>query len=167
MHIEPERLVITDPKPDMAEAMHYDSLDEDVRRFVPDEVFETLEAAREALAWLIECQAGADGPFIHPVLLRSGKNIGYVQACRLEAGWEIGYHIAKAHTGKGYASEAVRAFLPAILDRLGINEIEGICLEENAGSSRVLEKCGFTLQFMGIGSYQGVDRPVRRYRFSR
>lgn len=167
MHIETERLHITDLTPDMAEAVHRNSLDEDVRRFVPDEVFETLEAARDAIAWLIDCQKGPEGPFIHPVLLKTGENIGYVQACRLDSGWEIGYHIAKAYTGKGYATEAVRAFVPVMLDRLGVDAIEGICLEENAGSCRVLEKCGFSLLAAAAGPYQGVDRPIRRYRFSR
>ncbi len=167
MHIETEHLIITDLTPDMAEAVHRNSLDEDVRRFVPDEVFETIDAARDAVAWLIGCQSEAEGPFIHPVLLKTGENIGYVQACRIDTGWEIGYHIARAHTGKGYATEAVRAFVPVMLDRLAIDAIDGICLEENAGSCRVLEKSGFLLVAAETAPYQGVDRPIRRYRFSR
>ena len=47
MRIETDRLVITELTPDMAQAVHENSLDEDTRRFVPDEVFETLEEARE------------------------------------------------------------------------------------------------------------------------
>lgn len=167
MHIETERLIITDLTQDMAEAVHRNSLDEDVRRYVPDEVFETLEAARDAVAWLISCQADKEGPFVHPVLLKSGENIGYVQACLLDGGWEIGYHIAKAYAGNGYATEAVRAFVPTMLDRLGTDELLGITLEENRGSCRVLEKCGFTLLAAETAPYQGVDRPIRRYRFSR
>ena len=38
-----ERLTITEFTPDMAQAVHENSLDEDNRRFVPDEVFETVE----------------------------------------------------------------------------------------------------------------------------
>ena len=45
MRIETERLLITDFTPDMAEVVHLNSLDEDTRRFVPDEVFETIEEA--------------------------------------------------------------------------------------------------------------------------
>ena len=38
MKIETERLIITEFTMDMAEAVHLNSLDEDNRRFVPDEV---------------------------------------------------------------------------------------------------------------------------------
>ena len=46
--IETERLLITEMTMEMAQDVHENSLDEDVRRFVPDEVFETPEEAREA-----------------------------------------------------------------------------------------------------------------------
>ena len=45
MRIETARLLITEFTMDMAQAVHLNSLDEDNRRFVPDEVFETVEAA--------------------------------------------------------------------------------------------------------------------------
>ena len=114
MRIETERLIITDFTMDMAEDVHLNSLDEDNRRFVPDEVFETVEEARETVAFLMGRYGGAEGPFVHPILLKTGENIGYVQLVNIGDGWELGYHIAKAYTGKGYATEAARAFLPAI-----------------------------------------------------
>ena len=81
----------------------------------------------------------------------------------IENGWEVGYHIAKAHTGHGYATEALMAFLPFIVDKLKITSIDGIVLEENIASHRVLEKCGFELIFKGTANYQGQPREVRRY----
>ncbi len=45
--VETERLIITEMTMDMAMDIHKNSLDEDTRRFVPDEVFETLEDAKE------------------------------------------------------------------------------------------------------------------------
>ena len=53
MRIETERLIITEFTADMAQAVHENSLDEDNRRFVPDEVFETVEDAREAVEFLM------------------------------------------------------------------------------------------------------------------
>ena len=53
MRIETERLVITEFTPDIAQVVHDNSLDEDNRRFVPDEVFETVEDAREAVDFLM------------------------------------------------------------------------------------------------------------------
>ncbi|MBQ8312275.1 MAG: GNAT family N-acetyltransferase [Clostridia bacterium] len=162
MIIETERLVLTELTADMAGDILRNSQDDDNRRFVPDEVFDTLEEAQEVVAFLMEA-AQADGPYLYPLLTKEGENIGYVQACMAENGWEVGYHIAKTHTGKGYATEALGAFLPFIMDKLNINSIDGIVLEENIASHRVLEKCGFELIFNGVASYQGQPREVRRY----
>ena len=164
MRIETERLVITEFTPDMARAVHENSLDEDNRRFVPDEVFETVEDAEETVAFLIKQYGRTDGPLVYPVVLKNGgRNIGYVQLVPLGGGgWEIGYHIAKAHTGRGYATEAVRAFLPVIARAVGISEVQGVCLSGNAASRHVLQKCGFEPVFMGMGEYQGERREIFR-----
>ena len=163
MRIETERLVITEFTPDMAQAVHENSLDGDNRRFVPDEVFETVEDARETVSFLMSQYGGTEGPLAYPVLTKAGANIGYVQMVPLGGGtWEIGYHIAKRHTGKGYATEAVRAFLPVMAEAVGIGEVQGICLKENEASRRVLLKCGFVPAFEGVGDYQGQKREVFR-----
>ncbi len=160
MRIETDRLVITDFTPDMAEDVHLNSLDEDNRRFVPDEVFETPEEARETVAFLISRYGGAEGPFVHPVLKKTGENIGYVQLVPIDEGWEIGYHVAKQYTGNGYAAEAARAFLPVMAEKMGLREIWGVCLQDNAASVRVMEKCGFRIVFRGKGPYQGAERDI-------
>ncbi|MBR2660444.1 MAG: GNAT family N-acetyltransferase [Clostridia bacterium] len=163
MRIETERLVITEFTEDMARDVHLNSLDEDNRRFVPDEVFETEEEAREALLFLMSQYGSTEGPLAYPVLTRGGENIGYVQMVPLGNGsWEIGYHIAKKHTGRGYATEAVKAFLPVMADAVGTGEVLGICLSENTASKRVLLKCGFVPVFEGTGEYQGGQREIFR-----
>ena len=160
MRLETERLIITDFTLDMVRDVHLNSLDEDNRRFVPDEVFETEEEARETVEFLMSRYGGDEGPFVHPVLLKTGENIGYVQLVDIGEGWELGYHIAKAYTGKGYATEAARAFLPAMAEKYHLDSIIGICLADNLASVRVMEKCGFTNLFKGIGPYQGDQRPI-------
>ena len=163
MRIETARLVITDLREDMAEDLWRNSLDEDNRRFVPDEVFETLDDAQQVLSTLMAAAQTGDGPFVYPVLTREGDNVGYVQLCMAERGWEVGYHIAKPCTGRGYATEALGAFLPFALDKAGVCSLDGIVLEENAASQRVLEKCGFEKEFTGVALYQGEPRALRRY----
>ena len=157
MRIQTERLEITELTQDMAWDIHVNSLDEDTRRFVPDEVFETLDEAQETVAFLIRQYDGFTGPLVYAVLRKAdGQNLGYVQMVPLNHGaWEIGYHIGKPFTNSGYATEAVRAFLPVMTKRIGIREVYGICLMENAASCRVLEKCGFEALFTGLGEYQG------------
>ena len=157
MQIKTEHLTITTFSPDMAQTVYENSQDDDTRRFVPDEVYNSVEEAREAIEFLMSRYESTDGPFVYPVITNNeGKNIGYVQLCKLDEGtWEIGYHIAKNFTGKGYATEAVKAFLSAMAKKLNIKEVYGICLTENTASIRVLEKCGFTQIYQGPGNYQG------------
>lgn len=167
MKIETERLIITEFTMDMVEAVHLGSLDEDNRRFVPDEVFETAEAAAETVAFFMDCCRSGQGPQVYPVLRKDGTYVGYVQAVPLEEGvWEIGYHIAGAHTKQGYATEAVRAFLPVILPRLGLREMAGVCLAANRGSVKVMERCGFMKEYEGPGNYQGQTRKICKYRYT-
>ena len=167
LRIETERLIITEFTPEMAQDVHQNSLDEDTRRFVPDEVFETLEEARDTVAFLMSRYGGNEGPYVHPILLKNGQtNLGYVQLVPVEEGWEIGYHIAKKYTGMGYASEAVAAFLAVMMRRFNLKQVYGICLADNSASRRVMEKCGFTKLFEGIGSYQGQEKNICRYVFS-
>ena len=160
--IETNRLIITKFTPDMAEVVHQNSLDKDTRRFLPDEVFETVEDAAETIDFLMSQYEGAGGPFVYPIITNDGgKNIGYVQLCQIDDGsWEIGYHIAKQFTGHGYATEAVKAFLPVMAQKLNIKEVYGICLAENTASVRVLEKCGFVQIFQGLGDYQGKESEI-------
>ena len=167
MLLETERLIITEFTPDMAQAVHENSLDKDNRRFVPDEVFETVEEAAETIDFLMSRYGGSEGPFVYPVLTKDGSNIGYVQAVPLGDGvWEVGYHIGAAYTKKGYATEAVRAFLPVIMKNIGIDKMAGVCLADNIASRKVMEKCGFVKEFEGIGDYQGEKRNICRYCYS-
>ena len=163
MNIQSERLQITHLQPGMAKRLHELSLDENNRRFVPDEVFETEKAAAEVIAELTECIEQQEGPQVYAVLLKDGTLIGHVQAVPLKEGWEIGYHIGQPYTGCGYATEAVQSFLPEIMNSLHITEMLGVCLSANTASARVMEKCGFVKTFEGMDDYQGTPSPVSKY----
>ncbi len=164
MRIETDRLIISEFTMDMAPDVYANSQDEDNRRFVPDEVFETVEDAEETIAFLADQYGNKNGPLAYPVFTKvRGINIGYVQIVPIsKTDWEIGYHIAKQYTGKGYASEAVKAFLPVITKAIDITAVQGICLSENTASKHVLIKCGFVPVFEGPGDYQGEKREIFR-----
>ena len=151
----------------MDTSMFYDvwqnSLDENNRTYVPDEVFETLEDATEVVNQIIESYENEDGPFVFAVIRKQDNaNIGYVQLVKIEEGWEIGYHIAMKYAGNGYATEAVKLFLKYLKDNSDIKEIYGVALAENKASRRVLQKCGFELIYEGDGLYQGKKRKIIR-----
>ena len=167
MKIETERLIITEFTMDMAEAVHLNSLDEDNRRFVPDEVFETAEEAADTVGFLMGVYENGDGLLVYPVLLKDGTYIGYVQAVPFDDGtWEVGYHIGGNYTKNGYATEAVKAFLPVIMPKLSLSKIAGICLADNKASVKVMERCGFIKEFEGIGPYQGEEHRICKYFFA-
>ena len=159
---ETERLLITEFTMDMADAVQKNSVDEDNKRFVPDEVWETKEKTEKVIEYLISKYGSSDGPLVYPIIMKETKdNIGYVELCPIDGGkWEIGYHIAKTHTGNGYAAEAVKAFLPVIARQINISEIYGISLADNKASLAVMSKCGFQTVFAGIGLYQGTGREI-------
>lgn len=163
MRIETERLMICRFDLSMAESVHRNSLDEDNRRFVPDEVFETVEDARETIEFLISMYESEDGPFVYPVLLKDGTNVGYVQLAPLEEGFEVGYHIGKEYTCNGYATEALMMFLKEIMPKKNLDKVYGICVSENLASKKVLEKSGFIKEYEGIDMYQGESRLIVRY----
>ena len=110
--IESERLSIRKLTMDMCFDIHKNSLDEDNRRFVPDEVFETLEIATEVVKDLIDSYESEDGPFVFAIIRKEDNaNLGYIQLVKIDLGWEIGYHIAKQYAGNGYATESLMLFL--------------------------------------------------------
>lgn len=166
MRLETDRLIITEFDLTMAESVHKNSLDDDNRRFSPDEVFETIEDAGETIEFLMSVYKSGKGPLVYPVLLKDGTNIGYVQLVPLKEGFEVGYHIAKDYTQKGYATEALKAFLEYIMPHKGVEQVYGICVSENIASRKVLEKCGFQKEYEGAGKYQGKNRPIVKYIFT-
>ena len=100
--IENDRLQIAR----MNQSMYYDvyknSQDDNNRKFVPDEVFNSLEEASEVVNQIINCYDSEGGPFVYAVLRKKDNaNLGYVQLVKIEEGWEIGYHIAEIYTGNG------------------------------------------------------------------
>jgi RimJ/RimL family protein N-acetyltransferase len=161
--IKTKRLYITEFNENMAESVHINSLDADNRHFLPDEVFETVKEARETISTLMSFYTQENKPLVYPIVLHDGKQIGHVQAVPIENGWEVGYHIAKQYTGNGYATEAVSAFLPPVMERLGIARIFAICGVSNLASRKVLEKCGFILIYEGVGILHQKEQPVCRY----
>lgn len=165
MKLTTERLMITEFEKDMAECVHLNSLDEDTRRFVPDEVFETVEEALETIEYLMTRYEKMKSPLVYPMILNTGENIGYVQMVKLSDGWEIGYHVAKPFTSKGYATESVKAFLPVMMESLGLKEVHGVCDADNIASRRVMEKVGFKKTFEGIGRYHGKNIKICHYMF--
>lgn len=72
---------------------------------------------------------------------------------------EIGYGIAQAYQGRGYATEAVRALLRWAATQPGVRACTAACLADNLASSRVLEKVGMQRLFQ-VGDVIYWERPA-------
>jgi ribosomal-protein-serine acetyltransferase len=59
---------------------------------------------------------------------------------------EVGYWCHSAHAGRGWTSLAVRMLVVLAFDRFACDRLQVTYDEENAGSRRVVEKCGFPLE---------------------
>jgi RimJ/RimL family protein N-acetyltransferase len=57
---------------------------------------------------------------------------------------EVGWRIARAQWGQGYATEAARTALAFGFDELGLDEIVAFTVPANTRSRRVMEKLGMT-----------------------
>ena len=159
--IENDVLLIAKMNQAMSKDVYRNSQDKNDRKFVPDEVFNSLEEASEVVNQIINSYDSEDGPFVYAVIRKKDSaNLGYVQLVKIEEGWEIGYHIAEIYTGNGYATEAVNLFLNYIKNNTSLKQIIGIALAANKASRRVLEKCGFELIYEGTGLYQGRKRKI-------
>lgn len=66
---------------------------------------------------------------------------------------EVGFTLAKAHQGKGYAVEAVSAVVDDLVDRLGVHRIVGELSPDNLASARLLERLGMTFEYWAEKSF--------------
>ncbi len=59
---------------------------------------------------------------------------------------EVGWRLARAHWGRGYATEAAKAAIGHGLADLGLGRIIAVAHPDNAASRRVMEKCGMVYE---------------------
>ena len=87
--------------------------------------------------WAVEVVGGA--PFIGFVGLLEPSFSAAFTPCV-----EVGWRLAAAHWGRGYATEAARAAVGYGMTRLGLDEIVSFTPVGNTRSRRVMEKLGMT-----------------------
>ncbi|MFD4033179.1 GNAT family N-acetyltransferase [Streptomyces sp. NPDC058637] len=83
----------------------------------------------------------ASDTVIMRTVLADGAVVGSVGVYGSPAEREVTYWVDRAHWGKGLATAALRALLDAVPER----PLHARAAADNAGSARVLEKCGFTV----------------------
>lgn len=83
-------------------------------------------------------------------LLETEQFIGFTGLWRVPPDYpfvpavEVGWRLARAHWGRGFATEAVRAAVKFGFDEVGLQEIVSMTAVANTRSRRVMEKLGMT-----------------------
>ena len=101
------------------------------------------------------------------ITTRDGRMVGtifFFKGMPYRAGYEIGYYLFRPEDhGKGYMSEALRIFAAYFFELKPAPRLELGISVGNAGSRRVAERCGFTLegvmrrQFFCRGRFHDVE----------
>ena len=145
--LETEHLIIRKFRAEDAQALYENHLDDEVRRWFPNECYADPEEARDAIRFYIDCLEKEQLPFVLAVELKqTGELIGDAGINEVEGSpgeTEIGYCIGKRHRGRGYATELLQALSGFAASRFGIRVIYGRVVRGNAASVRVLEKSGY------------------------
>jgi len=142
------------------------SIEEGMRRWIPDQVYRDEPHAEQVARALIACTDLVPDPKTRPYVLgiehrATGSLIGHVGLSAARGSVEIGYAVAQSSQGAGLATEAVTAMSGWGLGPLGLPEVLGIVATDNAPSRRVLEKAGFVRVGEGV---DGRSTPILIHR---
>jgi RimJ/RimL family protein N-acetyltransferase len=156
--LETARLGLRLPSLDDEEAAAELLTDPAVMRFLGGEVV-PREHVREVIAkWLRRWDEDEIGPFVierrrdRRVLGRAGLLVwdtrGWTHSTRAEAGRhaqpELGWALARAHWGAGYATEAARAVRDWAREERQLRQLISLIAPANVASQRVAERLGAT-----------------------
>ncbi|HVN54786.1 MAG TPA: GNAT family N-acetyltransferase [Anaerolineaceae bacterium] len=121
--------------------------DPEVARYQGWEIPYTLEQATRFVGEMIAASPGIPGqPYQVAIELRAtGEMIGDCMFVRLpedERQAEIGFTLARAFQGQGYASEAVARLLDYLFSDLNLRRVRANCDPQNTSSARLLRRLG-------------------------
>jgi ribosomal-protein-alanine N-acetyltransferase len=142
-----ERLVLRELREDDARALFAVRSDAEVMRLVRRPLARSEEDALAVIR--LVAQQRAERSSLHWAITRPDDDtlIGMIGLWRFipeHFRAELGYLLARSHWGQGLMSEAVNAAVEHAFHTLELHSVEAHTNPANAGSIRVLEKCGFT-----------------------
>jgi ribosomal-protein-alanine N-acetyltransferase len=137
------RLRLRPFEPHDLDAIHRVYSDPAVMRWVGTGPVADRATTERMLAGYAAHQRGHGFSFWAVMESASGALIGDAGLHRTAGGEvELGYTLGRAWWGRGYATEAGRAWLAAAFGELGIDEVIALAEPQNVASLRVLEKLG-------------------------
>lgn len=165
MRIETERLAIRALEPDRdLGALHRIGQDPRVARMMMSVPADWTLA--QAAAFLERSRWRGELGFRHAIALRSAPEqmIGAVGIGGDPV--SVAFFLDPGHWSRGYATEALGAFLSAVMPRFGLGAVEADHFADNPASGAVLRKVGFveTAGAVGTSAARDAVAEVRTYR---
>ncbi len=158
MRLETARLVIRSVEIGDASGMLRVFGDPEVRRYLPAGPDPTLERMRAGVDRRMAIERDRGYGLWTVERKDTGEIIGDCGLIPVEGEGpevEIAYHYAHDVWGRGYGTEAAIACLGHGLGGVRLERIIAICLPDNVGSWRVMEKAG--MRYEGLASYYGLS----------
>ena len=145
---ETEHLRVRRFEPEDAQRLYENHLDDEMKRWFPNECYKDLEETQDAIGFYADCVNKNELPFVLAVELKAtGELIGDTGISEVEGKpgeAEIGYVICRRYRGSGYATELVKAMTKFAFSAFRTHSIYGRVIKGNAASARVLEKSGYS-----------------------
>jgi ribosomal-protein-alanine N-acetyltransferase len=140
------------------------------RRWLPSQVYTDPDHARASIQFLIDSFSDpADprrGPFVFAVEHAASQAlIGHVGLSPFEDGVEVGFGMAEAYQGQGFAVLAVSAACRWALPRFNLTSVVGSADDDNQASQKVLQRAGFVHGERRTIDFQGMPTAVSTYSF--
>lgn len=141
---ETERLIVRKFRDADARALYENHLDDEVKKWFPNECYADVEEALEAVRFYAVCAEGGRLPFVVGAELKAtGELIGDTGISEVDGRpgeAEVGYCIGQKHRRKGYAAELLDGMTAYIAARFEISVIHGRVVNGNTASQKVLGK---------------------------
>lgn len=131
-----------------SQKLYKNHLEEEVKKWIPNESYANLQEAQGAIEFFAECVNEKHLPFVLAVELKeNGELIGDTGINEVDGKpneVEIGYTICKEYSGKGYATELVQGMTKFVYEAFEVNILYGRVMHGNNASIRVLEKNAYS-----------------------
>lgn len=144
---ETEHLKIRKFRSEDAPCLYRNHLEEEVKKWIPNESYADIGETQRAIRFYTDCVKNRRLPYVLAVEFKeTGELIGDTginEVAGKPDEVEIGYVICKKHSGKGYATELLRAMSEFAAKSFAICILYGRVMRGNHASVRVLAKNGY------------------------
>ena len=165
--LETDRLRLRPFRLDDAEAMFSRwASDDEVTKYLTWPTHTDVEQTRALLArWVAEYEQPERLNFAIELKEEGDRLIGGIDVVRYDEGTPvIGYNLSRAYWGRGIMTEACRRVLDYLFSQ-GFEAVKIDAIVENAGSNRVIQKCGGELVKTEEEYHALKDRTVKINRY--